>query len=82
MGTRWLVESEVYPEQARRDRALSIAPHSADREAINRIIMDELVYGVFSRRRLRISPTVIGRMKDGGLRRGGAWLHRDSADYE
>ena len=45
-GTRWLVESEVYPERLTA-RGLEYArPNAAERDAINRIIMDELVNGV------------------------------------
>lgn len=47
LGTRWLVESDVYPQKLR-GRGLSWAlPGDQEREEINRIIMDELVRGVF-----------------------------------
>ena len=39
-GTRWLMEGPVYP-------ADMVRPGAAEREEINRIIMDELVRGVF-----------------------------------
>jgi aspartate racemase len=46
-GTRWLVSSEVYPEKLR-DRGIQcIRPIDAQRDEIGRLIMDELVYGVF-----------------------------------
>ena len=46
-GTRWLVESDVYPEKlAARDIAF-VRPNAEIRNEINRIIMDELVNGVF-----------------------------------
>jgi aspartate racemase len=46
-GTRYLVESEVYPERLTR-RGLEYArPSSADREEGNRIIFDHLVNGIF-----------------------------------
>jgi aspartate racemase len=45
-GTRWLVDSEVYPT-AIAARGLDFRrPQPAERLAINRIIMDELVYGL------------------------------------
>jgi len=39
-GTKWLVEGPVYPKDL-------VRPAAAEREEINRIIMDELVYGTF-----------------------------------
>ncbi|HWW88404.1 MAG TPA: amino acid racemase [Vicinamibacterales bacterium] len=46
-GTRWLVESEVYPEKLRARGLEFMRPVAADIDEINRIIMEELVYGVF-----------------------------------
>jgi len=46
-GTRWLVNSDVYPEKLATYGLEYLRPSSAEREEINRIIMDELVYGVF-----------------------------------
>jgi hypothetical protein len=46
-GTRWLVESEVYPEKLKARGIAYVRPDSAERKEINRIIMDELVNGVF-----------------------------------
>ena len=46
-GTRWLVESEVYPA-ALGDRGIGfMRPEERERIRHNRIIMDELVMGVF-----------------------------------
>ncbi len=46
-GTRWLVNSAVYPEQLT-SRGLEFArPGEAERQEVHRIIMDELVAGVF-----------------------------------
>jgi len=65
-GTRWLVESEVYPEKLTA-RGLEFArPDPAEREEINRIIMDELVYGVFKPEAVASFQRIIGRMKDAG----------------
>ncbi len=65
-GTRWLVDSEVYPEKLTA-RGLEFArPNSAEREEINRIIMDELVCGVFKPEAVGCFQRVIGRMKDEG----------------
>lgn len=46
-GTRWLVQSEVYPEKLATNGLESVRPSPAERGEINRIIMEELVYGVF-----------------------------------
>jgi aspartate racemase len=65
-GTRYLVDSDVYPEKLT-PRGLEYArPSNAEREEINRIIMDELVYGVFKPEAVAYFQRVIGRMKDEG----------------
>jgi aspartate racemase len=65
-GTRWLVESEVYPEKLSA-RGLEYArPSAAEREEISRVIMEELVYGVFKPEAVAYFQGVIGRMKDEG----------------
>ncbi len=58
-GTRWLVQSDVYP-------ASFVRPSAEEREEINRIIFDELVYGVFKPEAIAYFQSVIGRMKDSG----------------
>jgi aspartate racemase len=58
-GTRYLVESDVYP-------ADYIRPTAEERAEINRIIFDELVYGVFKPKSIGYFEGVIGRMKDQG----------------
>lgn len=45
-GTRWLVDSEVYPEKLGEKGLQCVRPGPRERDEINRIIMDELVYGV------------------------------------
>jgi aspartate racemase len=66
LGTRWLVESEVYPEKLVA-RGLEYArPNAAEREEMNRIIMDELVNGVFRPEAVAYFKQVVGRMKDEG----------------
>jgi aspartate racemase len=62
-GTKWLVESEVYPQKLA-ERALGyMRPHLAEREEINRIIMDELVRGQFKPEQVAYFQKVIGRLK-------------------
>lgn len=46
-GTRWLVDSEVYPEQLAAVGVQAVRPSAAERDEIDRIIMDELVRGIF-----------------------------------
>jgi len=65
-GTRWLVDSEVYPEKLAARGLEYLRPTEAERDEINRIIMDELVYGDFKPEAAGYFQQVIGRMKDGG----------------
>jgi aspartate racemase len=65
-GTKWLVESAVYPEKLAA-RGLEVTrPAAAEREEINRIIMDELVCSVFKPEQVAYFQRVIGRLKDEG----------------
>jgi aspartate racemase len=63
-GTRWLVESEVYPEKLAARGLEYLRPDPDERAEINRIIMDELVYAVFKPEAVETFQRVIGRMKD------------------
>ena len=65
-GTRWLVDSEVYPEKLAARGLAYVRPDAVEREEISRIIMDELVYGVCKPEAIAYFQQVIGRMKDGG----------------
>jgi aspartate racemase len=65
-GTRWLVESEIYPEKLTARTLDFVRPNSAERDEMNSIIMDELVYGVFKPEAVAHFQRVIGRMKDEG----------------
>src|SRR5678816_3350763 len=65
-GTRWLVESSVYPD-ALKERELSyLRPEKEEREEISRIIMEELVAGIFKEDAVRYFQDVMGRMKEQG----------------
>lgn len=46
-GTRWLVQSEVYPEALASRGVVCVRPTEADRDLLGRLIMDELVAGIF-----------------------------------
>ena len=65
-GTRWLVESEVYPERLAARALTCVRPNAAEREEINRIIMDELVCGIFKPEAIAYHQRVIGGMKEAG----------------
>ena len=65
-GTRWLVESEVYPEKLAAHGLECLRPGAAEREATNRIIMEELVYGVFKPEAIAHFQRVIERLKTQG----------------
>ena len=66
MGTRWLVDSEVYPGKLVEWGLVFARPDPAERDEINRIIMDELVCGVFKPAALNYLQGVAGRLKDAG----------------
>ena len=65
-GTRWLVEGEVYPEKLTARGLDYVRPTAAEREETNRIIMDELVRGVFKPQAVASFQRVIERMKGEG----------------
>jgi aspartate racemase len=65
-GTRWLVDSEVYPEKLSALSMDCVRPSVADRVEINRIIMDELVRGVIRPEGVMYFQKVIARLKDEG----------------
>jgi aspartate racemase len=65
-GTRYLVDSEVYPEKLGARGLSWVRPSAGERDEINRIIMDELVYGVFKPEAIEFFRKVIGRMKEEG----------------
>jgi aspartate racemase len=65
-GTRWLVGSEIYPEMLTARGISYLRPDPSEREEINRIIMDELVYGVFKPEAIAYFQEVIARLKEKG----------------
>jgi aspartate racemase len=65
-GTRWLVDSEVYPEKLSARGLAYLRPSPAEREACNRIIMDELVCSSFKPDSITYFQQVIARLKDQG----------------
>ncbi len=65
-GTRWLVESNIYPEKLTSRGLEYLRPNDTEREEINRIIMEELVYGIFKPEAVSTFQQIIQRMKDQG----------------
>ena len=65
-GTRWLVDSEIYPEKLTARGLAYVRPAVAERDAINRIIMDDLVYGRFTPEAVVYFQQVIERMQQQG----------------
>lgn len=65
-GTRWLVDSEVYPEKIEAEGLAWLRPTDAERDETNRIIMDELVQSVFTPEAVAAYQRVMDRMKTEG----------------
>jgi aspartate racemase len=65
-GTKWLVESEVYPERLTAQGLEFVRPSSEERTECNRIIMDELVCSIFATKSVAYFQEVILRLKDQG----------------
>jgi len=65
-GTRWLVESEVYPQKLTARGLEFLRPTAQELEQVNRFIMDELVYGVTTPQAVAYFQQVIARMKGEG----------------
>lgn len=66
LGTRWLVESDVYPAALAARGLECLKPSPADRLIIDRVIMDELVQGKFTAEGLAHHQQVIVRLKGQG----------------
>jgi aspartate racemase len=65
-GTRWLVESDVYPQQLDARGLSHVRPNATERDAINRIIMEQLVNGVFEPAAVVQFQSVMQRMQQQG----------------
>ena len=65
-GTRWLVESDVYPGRLSAYGLDWVRPSPADRDAVHRIIMDELVYGDCRPEAVAALRGIVGRMQAAG----------------
>jgi aspartate racemase len=65
-GTRYLVDSEVYPAKLAGRGLKYLRPNAAERAEINRIIFEELVCGLFRPEAVAYFQQVLGRMRDAG----------------
>ena len=65
-GTRWLIESNVYTQKLNAAGLRHMLPDSEERDEINRIIMDELVCGVFRPEAVTRVQAVIRRLAGQG----------------
>jgi aspartate racemase len=65
-GTKYLVESSVYPQELEKRGLLWLRPKDEERERINQIIFDELVYGKFTAEALSYFQQVIESLKRRG----------------
>jgi aspartate racemase len=65
-GTKWLIASDVYPEKLRTRGIEYLRPSINDCEQINRIIMDELVYGILTPDSVAVFQRIISDMKTEG----------------
>lgn len=66
LGTRWLVDSNVYPDKLGNRGLQWLRPSESDRDTLARIIMDELVYGIFKPESVALLQAVIERLRDAG----------------
>ena len=62
-GTRWLVDSEVYPSRFAARGLEYRRPNAQERDETGRVIMDELVNGIFRPEGVASFQRVIERMK-------------------
>jgi aspartate racemase len=65
-GTKYLVQSEVYPLALSTLGVQCVRPDRDEREEIDRIIMDELVYGRFEPTSVSCFQRVMRRMQEAG----------------
>ncbi len=65
-GTRWLVDSAVYPDKFSARGLQYLRPTETERDELGRIIMDELVCGIFRPEAVASFQRVMERMKSEG----------------
>jgi aspartate racemase len=65
-GTRWLVDSEIYPQALAEQDLAYERPSDEERDEINHIIMEELVYGTIKPESVAVFQRLIERFKRDG----------------
>jgi aspartate racemase len=65
-GTRWIVDSTIYPEKLQIHGVDCVRPNDADTETIDRIIMSELVHGVVNPESVVAIQNVIMHLREDG----------------
>ena len=65
-GTRWLVDSEIYPQALAEQELVYERPSDEERDEINQIIMEELVYGTIKPESVAVFQRLIERFKHDG----------------
>ena len=65
-GTRWLVDSAVYPDRLAARGIACVRPGEDERSEINRIIMEELVPGVIKEGSVARFQAIIGGLREQG----------------
>jgi len=65
-GTRYLVDSDVYPQKLAAHGLEYLRPNHAERAQINRIIFEELIAGICTPAAIACLQRVISRMRDDG----------------
>ncbi len=63
-GTRWLVDSDVYPQKLAEKGQQCVRPHPRECDETSQIIMDELVYGVVKPESIATYLSVIQEFKE------------------
>jgi aspartate racemase len=65
-GTHWLVRSDVYPDKLRERGVGFLRPSDPERDECGRIIIDELVRGIFKPQSVAYFQRVIENLRAGG----------------
>ena len=65
-GTKWLTDSDVYPEKLATHGLECVRPDAAECAEIDRIIMDELVNGIFTAEAVACFQRTIDHLKQAG----------------
>ncbi len=66
LGTHWLIDSDVYPSRLGARGMACVKPGAQDRDAVGRIIMDELVRGDCSPASVAVLQAVVRQLADRG----------------